>query len=220
MEKAQEMGSRFSEPNMQDLKALELIKSGKKDAFDFLYRKYSPFIKIFIFRKVHNQRMVDDMTHDIFLRVYANIDKYKVQCTFNSWLWTIVKNYMKDHYRKDPRVVLSTAKNAFISCEDVDGDVAREKSLVFENTLEGKGLEADLRVRDRERKECVERLLGLVNERERKVIRMYFFEGKSYDEIASELEISMSSMKVLMLRAKEKMRKHVGSFERIEGLLA
>ncbi len=220
MEKAKETGSRFSEPNMQDLKALERIKAGEKEAFEFLYAKYSPFTKHFIFRKVHNQRMVDDMVHDIFLKVYANIDKYKVQCTFNSWYWTIVKNHMKDHYRKDPRVVLSTAKNASISCEDLDGDTAREKSLVFENTLEGKGYESDLRIRDRERKDCVRELLGVVNERERRVVEMYFFEGKSYDEIASELEVPMNTMKVLMVRAKEKMRKHLGSFDRIEGLLA
>lgn len=220
MEKKAHNGVRFSEPNMQDLTILERLKSGEKNAFDILYRKYSPFIRHYIFQKVHNQRVVDDMTQDILLKVYANLDKYKVQCTFNSWVWSIVKNYMVDHYRRDPRVVLSTAKNVGISCEDIDGDTARERSVVFENTLAGSGLEADRKLRARERREYVRELLGVVNERERRVIEMYFFEGRSYDEIADELEVPINTMKVIMVRAKEKMRKHIGAFSSIEGLLA
>lgn len=220
MEKTANNGGRFSEPNMQDLTILERLKSGEKNAFDFLYKKYSPFIRHYIFQKIHNQRVVDDMTQDILLKVYANLDKYKVQCTFNSWVWSIVKNYMVDHYRRDPRVVLSTAKNVGISCEDIDGDTARERSVVFENTLAGSGLEADRRLRSRERKEYVRELLGVVNERERRVVELYFFEGKSYDEIADELEVPINTMKVIMVRAKEKMRKHIGAFSSIEGLLA
>lgn len=202
------------------MELVERLKSGDKRAFDALYRKYSPFIKHYIFTKVHNPRMVDDMTQDILMKVYANIDKYKVQSTFSSWVWRIMKNYMVDHYRKDPRVTLSTAKNVGISCEDIDGDTAREHSVMFENTLAGPGYEADLKLRDRERRDYVSQLLGVVNDRERRVIQMYFFEGKSYEEISEELEVPMNTMKVVMLRAKEKMRQHIGAFKSIEGLLA
>jgi RNA polymerase sigma-70 factor (ECF subfamily) len=210
----------LSESSREDIQLVDALKSGDKRAFDALYRKYSPFIKHYIFDRVRNQRMVDDMTQDILMRVYSSIDKYRVESTFSAWVWRIMKNYMVDYYRKDPRVTLSTAKNLGIACEDTDSDTARQHVMVFENTLAGPGLEADLRIRDRERKECVRSLLGVVNDRERRVLEMFFFEGKTYEEIACELEVPMNNMKIVMYRAKEKIRKHIGSYERIEGLLS
>lgn len=210
---------KFSSASKQDLILVDRVKSGDKKAFDVLYSRYSPFIRHYIFERVHNQRTVEDMTHDVLMKVYANIHKFRVEYTFSSWVWRILKNYMVDYYRKDPRTTLSTSRNLGISCEDQSYE-EDGKSVVYENTLSGPGFESDLRVRARERRDYVKDLLGVVNERERRVIELYFFEGKSYEEISQELEVPMNTMKVLMLRAKDKMRRHIGSFDRIEGLLS
>lgn len=213
-------GSGFSEANIQDLALVERLKSRDPKAFEALYRKYSPFISQYIFRKVHNQRLVEDLTHDILMKVYANIGKYKVRYTFSAWVWGVMKNFMVDYYRRDGKTVLSTMRNASIACEDMESEDARSQSMVFENSLPSEGYEADLRMLARERRDYVNNLLGFISERERRVVVMYFFEEKGYEQIAEELNMPLGTMKVLMLRAKEKMKRRIGGFGNIEGLLA
>lgn len=210
----------FSGANAHDIHLVERIKANDPKAFDALYTKYSPFLKHYIFRKVHNLRTVDDLTHDILLKVYTNIHRYRADYTFSSWVWGVMKNFMVDYYRKDGKAVLSTMRNSSIVCEDVEAETVREHAMVFENSLPSEGYEADRRLMDRERREFVQGLLALVNERERRVVLMFFFEGKSYEQISDELKMPMGTMKVLMMRAKEKMKRNIGQFSNIEGLLA
>jgi RNA polymerase sigma factor (sigma-70 family) len=66
----------------------------------------------------------------------------------------------------------------------------------------------------------VKSILGSVSERERRMLEMYFFEEKSYVEIADELDIPLNTMKVLLLRVKEKIRNRKGALDTAKALLA
>lgn len=221
MEKNQSTnGTGFSEPNMRDLAILERIKSGDKSAFKAIHAKYAPFIRQYVYFRVHNNAVTEDILQDIMYKVYANIDKYRVEHTFNTWVWRIVKNHMVDHHRKTKTTVLSTVSNVAISCEDLDPDAAREHSMVFENTIEDSGSRTDGRINQREMRSFVGDLLGIVSDRERRILEMFFFEEKSYSEIADELDVPLGTMKVLLLRAKEKLRSHRGAMETAKTLLA
>lgn len=213
-------GGRFSEPNMKDLEILERIKSGDRKAFKAIHSKYVPFIKHYVYNRVHNPRMTEDIVQDIMAKVWSNLDKYKVEHTFNTWLWRIVKNHMVDHYRKSSTTVLNTAVNYGISCEDLDIDSAREQNVVFENTIEDRSLCADNRINERDVSGFVKSILGSVSDRERRILEMYFFEEKSYTEIADELDIPLNTMKVLLMRVKEKIRNRTGALETAKALLA
>lgn len=210
----------MSPGNIEDLSALDRFLSGDSKGFDFIYRKYYPFMRHYVYGKVHNNRLVEDMVHDIMMRVHRNIGTYERKCTFSSWVWRIVKNYLVDHYRKAPKTALNTSVNLSISNEDLDPDAAREQGVVFENTMAGNLSGADHRLLGNERKRFVQDLLKCVSENERKVMVKYFFEGKSYDEIALEMDVPVGTMKGWLHRAKEKMRKKLGGIEAIESLVS
>ena len=212
--------ARFSEPNMRDLEVLDRIKAGDDKAFRAIYSKYAPFVKQYVYMRVHNPKMTEDIVQDIMSKVWTNLDKYKVEHTFNTWLWRIVKNHMVDHYRKATNTVLNTATNVGISCEDLDFDSAREQGVVFENTIEDTGRMADGRINERDIAGFVKSIMGSVSERERRVLEMYFFEEMSYSEIADELDIPLNTMKVILLRVKEKLRNRTGALETAKALLA
>jgi RNA polymerase sigma-70 factor (ECF subfamily) len=215
-----ENGRGFSEANMKDLEVLERIKAGDDKAFRAIYVKYAPWVRQFIYLRVHNPKMAEDILQDIMSKVWSSLDKYKVDRTFNSWLWRIVKNHMVDHYRKSAHTVLNTATNVGISCEDLDIDSAREQNVVFENTIEDRSRTADKRINERDVARFVGSILGSVSERERRVLEMYFFEEMSYTEIAEELNIPLNTMKVILLRVKEKIRSRTGALETAKALLA
>lgn len=215
-----ENSGRFSEPNMRDLKIIERIKAGDRKAFKEMHSKYAPFVRHYVFNRVHNPRMTEDIVQDIMTKVWSNLDKYRVDYTFNTWLWRIVKNHMVDHYRKSSTTVLNTAVNYGISCEDLDIDSARERNVVFENTIEDTSLCADKGINRRDVVGFVKSILGSVSERERRMLEMYFFEEKSYVEIADEMDIPLNTMKVLLLRVKEKIRNRTGALDTAKALLA
>lgn len=212
-------GGRFSEPNMRDLAILEMVKSGDRRAFKAIHSKYAPHIRQYVYMRVNNPVMTKDIVQDIMLKVWSNIDKYRIEHTFSTWVWRIVRNHMVDHYRKTRTTALSTAFNLGISCEDLDIDSAREQNVVFENTIEDRSLCADAKVNSGDIRSFIGALLGSVSERERRILEMYFFEEKSYSDIAEELDVPLGTMKVLLLRAKEKLRSRKGAMETAKALL-
>lgn len=210
----------FSSPNMQDLDVLDRIKAGDKSSFEFLYRKYSPFIRHYVYVRVHNQKQTEDLVQDIMLKVWRNLDSYKVDRTFNSWVWGIVKNHVIDHHRKVQRTVLNTAVNLGISCEDLDECGQGVQAVVFENMLEGGDLRADRKLKEKERAAFVKDILTIVNERERRIIEMFYFEEKTYEEMCEEMDMPMGTLKGTLSRAKEKIRSRLAGSGLVEGLLS
>lgn len=207
------MGVRFSEPNMKDLEILERIKKGDRQAFKMIHKKYAPLIRQHVYMYVHNRTLTEDIVQTIMAKVWCNIDKYRIEHTFNTWVWTIVRNHLVDHHRKTRTTVLSTASNIAISCEDLDIDSAREHPVIFENTLEDNNSNTESRIVERERHNFIKNLLGGVSDRERRIVEMFFLEEKTYNEIAEEMNIPLGTMKVLMVRAKEKIRNTRGAME-------
>jgi RNA polymerase sigma-70 factor (ECF subfamily) len=59
--------------------------------------------------------------------------------------------------------------------------------------------------------EEVEKLLGKLPSREREVVRLYYLEGRSYEEISTELSIPVNSIGPILSRARKKLRKDVKS---------
>jgi RNA polymerase sigma-70 factor (ECF subfamily) len=57
----------------------------------------------------------------------------------------------------------------------------------------------------------VERLLGKLPSREREVVRLHYIEGRSYEEIATDLNIPVNSIGPILSRARKKLRKNSGA---------
>jgi RNA polymerase sigma-70 factor (ECF subfamily) len=69
------------------------------------------------------------------------------------------------------------------------------------------------------RKDFVNNLLNNISERERLILTYYYFEDMSYEEIAEKLDMGLSSMKVTLMRAKEKLKNRIGSMDNIAHLI-
>jgi RNA polymerase sigma-70 factor (ECF subfamily) len=63
--------------------------------------------------------------------------------------------------------------------------------------------------------EEVEKLLGKLPGKEREVVRLYYIEGRSYEEISTELKLPINSIGPILSRARKKLRKGVKSSPRI-----
>jgi RNA polymerase sigma-70 factor (ECF subfamily) len=212
----------FNEKDIKDLQVLEEIKSGKVNAYEFIYERYYKFIQYHCFMSIKDQQIAHDLANEILTKVYLNIDKYKTQYTFNSWVWSIVRNHLVDHVRKSKLEPVNHNLNSLIqSFESNDSDNYKTLTVHYSD-LSSDDQNPEEIVQDKNidnaRKEFVKNLLGNISEKERMILVHYYFDDMSYEEIAEKLDIGLSSMKVTLMRAKEKLKNRIGSKKNIAHL--
>jgi RNA polymerase sigma-70 factor (ECF subfamily) len=83
-----------------DQELIQLYLKGREDALELLIRKYLKPIYGYVFRFVQNQQDAEDLTQEIFLKMWRNLKKFKKGKSFKSWLFKIAKNTCFDFLRK------------------------------------------------------------------------------------------------------------------------
>lgn len=208
--------------NADDLEIVKRIKSGDRNAFDQIYNKYYPYIQYHCFLSVKDVHLSKDLTNEIFAKVYLNIDKYSTKYTFNTWVWSIARNHVVDHIRKIKSEPVNSNLNSVInSSESKDDDGIAKRSFTVDVASTDLNPEENLnKVRmQKMREKFIENLLSRMSERERMIIKYYYFDDMSYDEIADKLNICLNSMKVTLMRAKKKLKSKIGTMDSISHLL-
>lgn len=163
---------------------IEQAISGKSSAFGELYDRYQPQIYRFIYFKVSHREEAEDLTHQVFLNAWQNIQKYKFQgYPFSSWLYSIARNKVIDYYRTkktnlsiDQVAEIETNASNAITI-DISIDIDRVKKAILE-----------------------------LNETEQDIIIMRFVEDASPREIAKIINKNEGSVKVIQHRAIKKLK--------------
>lgn len=87
-------------------KHIKQAQQGNKEAFGLLYDHYIAKIYRYVLFKVSKQEEAEDLTHEVFLSAWQNIQGYKYQgLPFSSWLYQIARNAVIDFYRTSKKTV-------------------------------------------------------------------------------------------------------------------
>lgn len=173
---------------INDEKIVAKVKSGNTELYGKIVGKYQLPLLRYV-KRVTNQENeeVEDIVQDIFIKAYENIQGFDDTKKFSSWLYGIAHNTCIDFFRSN-----------------------RQKTNVgdeFEELIPSKDeLIEDLLI-EKEKKVEVAKAIRKLELKYREVILLYFFEEKSYEEIGDILKINKTHVGVLLLRAKEKLKK-------------
>ncbi len=74
--------------------------AGDEKAFEFLVRKYTTPVYNFIFRYINSKQEAEDLTQEIFIKIWKNLKKFDINKKFKPWLFKIAKNTIFDYLRK------------------------------------------------------------------------------------------------------------------------
>ncbi|EKE14808.1 MAG: hypothetical protein ACD_12C00287G0001, partial [uncultured bacterium] len=84
------------------------IKNGQIDNYSYIVKKYTTLIYRFIQRKLFNKEDVDDLVQNVFISFYKAIEKFDEKKPIKPYLFQIVQNELKMHYRlKKPTTSLN-----------------------------------------------------------------------------------------------------------------
>jgi len=184
----------FSQKDIEDINAVNDILSGNQHAFKTIYKRYYLQVhRSYVSKLRYNVELADDITEDLFIKVFENIDKYKPEFTFNSWISKLSKNFLIDYVRK--KKLETVSYNSNVNNEDM------EFQFVDSNALSGEQI-----LIEEEKKTALNKALMQLDKRSREALSLYYMYGKSYKEIEKELNCSESTIKIAIYRAKQKLK--------------
>jgi len=164
---------------------LRKAQRGDERAFSLILRAYETPVFNYVLRLVNGDRsLAEDLTQEVFLRVFQGLPKFSLRCKFTTWLFQVTKNRVLDELRASER-----RPRALVALEDIaplevlDAPVERLEEI---DTLwrAVEGLNVDLKM----------------------ALLLRDVVGLSYTEIADSLEITLATVKWRIYKAREEVQ--------------
>ena len=152
----------------------ELI-AGRTEAFTMLYQRYSQNIHQFIYKYVHSPAMADDLTQEVFIKIWNGRERLSHVKSFKGYLLICARNHTLNS--------LKAALRTEIALGEVLKNFAAQRKEADENLLEN------------EYAAFLQKQLSELPERSRKIFVLCRQDGRTYEEVAQELGISKNAVK-------------------------
>ena len=164
-------------------------QDGNTEAFGQLYDAYMERIYRFVYFRVEDQQTAEDITSQVFLKAWSNLDRFSFNRTpYLAWLYTIAHNAVIDHYRT--RKVTTALDDVQLSQPD--------HSEAVENDID---LTAEM--------QSVKTALQALTDDQQKVLTLKFIEGMSNNEIAHQLRKREGAIRALQMRGLQALAKQL-----------
>ena len=82
---------------------LRKAQRGDERAFSLIVRAYETPVFNYVLRLVGDRSLAEDLTQEVFLRVYQGLPKFSLRCRFTTWLFQVTKNRVLDELRASER---------------------------------------------------------------------------------------------------------------------
>lgn len=173
----------------EELKYLEDLKDGHRDAFDFIYARYSKMLLPKMQRMVKLNEVVDELLQDVFLKVWLNRAKIDLDQSFKGWIFTIAQNTVYGYYR------------------GLAQDVKMQKHLL-ETFAEFYDQTEDY-IFNKERVELLNQAIEKLPAQRKEIFKLCRIEGKTYQEAAEILSLSPSTVSNQLVSATKYIKRYV-----------
>lgn len=178
------------------------VRAGDDAAFNLLVEKYHRPMMQYMYRMTHNQAIAEELSQEVFLRVYRSRESYRAEARFSTWLYRIATNLGVNHARdtRHERAVRTVYLDETDPETGATPDVADIRPSV----------EQDL-VRE-ERMKAIRNHVMALPERQRNAVLMHKYQGLDYRQIGEILKLSDSATKSLLFRAYQTLRERLKEF--------
>ncbi|OGL43836.1 MAG: hypothetical protein A2W05_00765 [Candidatus Schekmanbacteria bacterium RBG_16_38_10] len=166
---------------------LGLASEGDIDSFEKIYRAACGFVYNVVLRVTGNREDAEEITQDVFLKVYRNLKKFHFSSSFKTWVYRIAVNTALNHHNRELKQQKYQAK--------IEYDCKTEFNPLMPEDMEDK--EKNIRQ--------VDEFLAQLSADQRTCLILRTMEGLSYQEIADVLQININTVRTRLKRAREKL---------------
>lgn len=179
------------------------VKDGDPEAFAALVSRYQRTVLNVVFRYIGNRAIAEELTQDVFVRVYRARETYERKAKFETWLYRIVFNLCVNasEYGKRRRAA---------SLDEVSPEGERRSAAVTDP-----GSTTPLEEVEREEMRTrVQEAIEQLPEQQRAALIMSRYQGMQYQQVAEALNTSEEAIKSLLFRARDNLRQRLEPFMR------
>ena len=181
-----------------DVRLMLEVREDSAGAFEELMLRYQSRLVMVLEHLVGNRDQAEDLTQEVFLRVYRGRKRYFPGAKFSTWLFTIANNVASNALRSRSRrreVTLQSRDSGPMGANPMEAMVQASSGQMPTRQLD----KAEMR-------DIVQMALGALNERQRMAVLLSKFEEMSYADIAESMELSPQAIKSLLSRARINLR--------------
>lgn len=178
-----------------DLEIIELCLNENGDYFEEIICRYKNLVYSVVNRMVNNSEDVNDLSQEIFIKVYRNLDKYSPEFKLSTWIMRIATNHVIDFRRKQ--------KFQVVSFESIEYD-AKDESTPEASFIEN------------EEKESLDTVLSKLPKMYREPIVLYHQKEMSYNEISNSLNEPLSKIKNRIFRGRKILKEKIEESSKVD----
>jgi RNA polymerase sigma factor (sigma-70 family) len=186
---------------LDELNEIEALQNGSQKAFSLLTSNYSAKVYNLSFSILQNQEDAEDVTQEVFTTVFLSINQFKGDSKLSTWIYRITVNKCQELIRKRSR------KKRFGIFTTYDKMETAPSSSIKANFVHP-GIELE----NQERSAILFGAINCLPENQKIAFTMHKIEGIPYEEIASIMETSLSSVESLIFRARQNLKQALASY--------
>ena len=163
---------------------LRKAQKGDERAFSIILRTYETPVFNYVLRLVGDRSLAEDLTQEVFLRVFQSIKTFSLRSKFTTWLFQVTKNRVLDELRAGER-----RPRATVALEDAPQLEVIDQPMERLETID-----------------AVWRAVEDLNVDLKMALLLRDIVGLSYTEIADSLEITLATVKWRIYKAREEVQ--------------
>ncbi len=178
-----------------DYELIDEAIDGNEASYGIIMERYKNSLHGIIYRMVRNQEETQDLVQEAFIKAYKALRTFNKQYSFSTWLFKIASNNCIDHLRKKRLSTISIDA----PIETMDGSITQD---IPDSTYNPE--------KDIIRNEVINTIHHTIDQlpkKYREVINLRHKQDKSYEEIATELDLPIGTVKARIFRAREILKK-------------
>jgi RNA polymerase sigma-70 factor, ECF subfamily len=182
-----------------DCELMLAVKQGDRESFEVLHRRHKVSVQRLLSRMTRDAAVAEELSQEVFLRVYQARERYEPTASFHTWLYRIAFNRALNWMRsqKAARGVTSyDIPDSQLRRTLADGVPSPERQSLRRETIE-----------------AVRQAIEELPERQRTALVLHKYHDMEYVQIAARLGISLSAVKSLLFRT------YLGLQKKLEGTL-
>lgn len=191
-------GADEDDSNVQDVNCMLRVKEGNVKAFEELVERHKASVIGTIYRMLGDLDESHDLAQRVFIRVWSSAPRYEPSAKFTTWLFTITKNLVYNESRRRkrrPHYSLEAQTEDFHLAIPDTAAVTPDDALLHQ-----------------EMKEAIDAAMEKLPERQRMALVLRRFEHMPYEEISKAMDLTVSSVKSLLFRARLQLREELRSY--------
>jgi RNA polymerase sigma-70 factor (ECF subfamily) len=184
-----EINQDLSDKARGDLLLVEEAKKGNEKAFASLMNRYRDSIYYMLLKMVNNPYDAEDLTIEAFGKAFRNIESYTPKFAFSTWLFKIATNNCVDFIRKK-QLSPTPLDHLLDSMDNVTVNIQSDLPDPEESLINHQKIAA------------LKDIVSQLKPRYKALIELRYYKEYSYEEISSELNLPIGTVKAQLYRAK------------------